>query len=776
MIDRTAATRLQIGDLVLDKGIRQVSRSGVPIDLPKLSYRLFNALVNAAPNVVSHDDLADFVWDGRAISPATLSQRVALVRNALGDDANHPKYIRLQRGQGYHLLQKVEPIDSGDVSSRHSTPSASDAKRNGPARRQRQIRWMSAAIVGAIAIVTAPILIFDLFGKNNAESQRVGEAGPLPPTVAVLPLRNRSTDETDNQFVDSIHDDLLTTLAQVDSLRVISRLSVEKYRGTNMTIREIGEELGVDAILEGGAQRAGNQIRVNVQLVDVETNLHLWARSFDEQMSIENMLSIQSTIAQAVANATRTELSQSIKARLNTPQTTSYPAYVSYHSGVDLLRRRTGATIEGAIEHFKDAIRLDSDFSEAHARLADSYLLLPGYASESPERSLVLALQSARRSINLAPNDGEGIASLAMVYFEAARQNIASIERIDPQPLFEKAIALSPSYVTGYQWYGEFLHHQGRVDDAHAQYQTAMSIDPFSPILNHVYAQALADIGMYSLAEKHFRRAIDIEPGLARAYQGLAALYFADLGRFTDAARMAHRAILLNPTNSTNYALLSNIYLHLGDLEEAERLLNESIRLSPENRSALFVSILLNLRKGQLTAAFSAAEASIESGLKDSLVLGLVSNHYLKLGDTTSALDVFRRTYPVNAVFGPTEITNLDRMYHADYAHALLAAGHRDDANMALERASILIAEGRNANGYRNFVRQAEIAVLRGEFESAIQSLQRAFDAGWRRHAFYTLERDPKFDSVRDLLAFQKISRAVSEDMTLRLSELRGAR
>ncbi len=193
-------------------------------------------------------------------------------------------------------------------------------------------------------------------------------------SIAVLPFDNRSALEEDEFFVDGIHDDLLSTIAKIGSLKVISRTSVMEYRDTNKKIPVIAKELGVANILEGGIQRSGNQVRINVQLIDAVTDEHLWAEIFDRELTAENLFAIQSEISQNIANALKTVLSLEEKTRINTRPTDNLQAYDSYLRGRQLMATREAAKLEQAVEEFNKAVELDPQFALAWVGVADATL------------------------------------------------------------------------------------------------------------------------------------------------------------------------------------------------------------------------------------------------------------------------------------------------------------------------------------------------------------------------------------------------------------------
>ncbi len=212
-------------------------------------------------------------------------------------------------------------------------------------------------------------------GLTAALSESLGDK-----SLAVLPFENRSNREEDQFFTDGIHDDLLTTIAKIGSMTVISRTSVMEYRGTIKKIPQIAQELGVANILEGGIQRSGNQVRINVQLIDAVTDEHLWAETYDRELTAENLFAVQSEITKKIADALQAELSTGEQLRIDARPTDNLQAYEAYMRGRQLMDTRIGANLKLAIEEFKKATEIDPMFALAWVGVSDSLDLSIGWA------------------------------------------------------------------------------------------------------------------------------------------------------------------------------------------------------------------------------------------------------------------------------------------------------------------------------------------------------------------------------------------------------------
>ncbi|MFU8831838.1 MAG: winged helix-turn-helix domain-containing protein, partial [Wenzhouxiangella sp.] len=378
----------------MDAGTRCVTRGGSEIDLPKLSFDLLAALIEAAPNVVSPDQLMETVWTGLVVSPETVTQRVKLLRDALGDDPQEPRYIALVRGAGYRLIAPVRrpAEDQAAPGSRATVPAV-----------------VLAAVLIAVAAVASGLIYRGDWQPQTRLPGVARDAGQTP-SIAVLPFANRSDLEADAFFADGIHDHLLVQLAGIHGLRVISRTSVMGYRDRAISIPEIARELDVGVILEGAVQRAGEQVRISVQLIDGRDDRNLWAETFDRPLSAANVFAIQGEISRAVADELKVSLLPAERARLDRPATLSLAAYDAYLKGRAEMNRFTEAGLNGAVARFQAALTEDPQFTLAYIGLAEARMLQQRFLLLNRELAVQLAESSLARALAIDPALPEALA------------------------------------------------------------------------------------------------------------------------------------------------------------------------------------------------------------------------------------------------------------------------------------------------------------------------------------------------------------------------------
>lgn len=370
--------RYRFDDLTLDVGQCKVWREGSAIPLSKLTFDLLRALVEAAPKLVTHDELAQHVWGPRRIvTPENLAQRLMLLRQAIGDPADRPRYIEGVRGHGYRLIPRVlvetEPAanDASRAQGSSDTP-APPAREAEPRRRTSTRRLYAAAIVGAA--LAAGLAAFFL-------RQSSAPVGPL--SVAVIPFANLSASEEDQYFAFGLHQEVINQLVKLSDLTVMSRTTMMRYADGSKTPREIARDLDVETVLEGSVRRAGQTVRVAVQLVDPRNDTNLWTETYDGDLAnVADILAIQGNIATNVASALAARLSIQEQSRLAKVPTTSGTAYGHYLAALAADQSSSPEGSARALEELRRAVAIDPEFALAWATLSYTLSVAPTWLPE----------------------------------------------------------------------------------------------------------------------------------------------------------------------------------------------------------------------------------------------------------------------------------------------------------------------------------------------------------------------------------------------------------
>ena len=338
-------------------------------------------------------------------------------------------------------------------------------------------------------------------------------------SIAVLPLVNRSGLQEDEYFTDGIHDEILTRLTRISALSVRGRTSVMQYRDSPKNLREIGQELNARYLLEGGVQRAGGTVRINLQLVDAVRDEHLWAETYDQQLTVENLLEVQSEVALRVVEALNAALTAGEAERIVARPTEKLEAYDNYLRGRHFWNQRSPAAFDSAIRYFNQAILLDPDYARAYAALAETYVLLPEYGGPSIPEVLPFAKAATERARTLDPRLAE--AYTVSGYIKA----VFEWDREAAELNYLRAIELDPDYATAHQWYSELLAQKRRWDEALAEARRAVELDPLSPAANMTLGSFIAYAGNPGDAIPVLERALGIAPEMAVATYLLASAH-----------------------------------------------------------------------------------------------------------------------------------------------------------------------------------------------------------------------------------------------------------
>jgi TolB-like protein/Tfp pilus assembly protein PilF len=389
----------------------------------------------------------------------------------------------------------------------------------GAANRRRV--WLLAAVGLVIsALAVGGYWIWHPWRKVPTASEAPTATMPAirEKSIAVLPFENFSEDKANAYFADGIQEEILTRLAKIADLKVISRTSTQRYESKPGNLSEIAKQLGVANILEGSVQKAGDTVRVSVNLIQAASDSHLWADTYDRKLT--DIFAVESEIAKTIAETLQAKLTGTEKQIIAEKPTNDATAHELYLKGRVLWARRSGDNIPKAIVFFEQAIERDPNYALAYAGLADSYILLPAYTSTARRDALPKAKRAAIKALQLDDNLAEGHNALGLALALADLDFEGSIKE------FQRAIALNPNYATAHHWYGNGpLIALGRFDEAIAEGRRAIELDPLSPIINADQGANLIVARRYDEAIAQLRKTIDIDPTFYYTYSWLGYGY-----------------------------------------------------------------------------------------------------------------------------------------------------------------------------------------------------------------------------------------------------------
>src|SRR5271154_1519519 len=570
----------------------EVRRAGLRIRVQQQPMKLLEILLEHPGEVVTREELRSRVWPSESFGDFDQALNIAIgkLRSALGDSAESPRFIETLPKRGYRFIADVSVVDT-DARPKRQEPVGGELPATDPGHTiqgaglavvaERRL-WPTRRVIIALALVI--IISLSILSVWLFRSRATAPTGIR--SIAVLPLENLSGDASQNYFADGMTDELITDLAQISALRVISRTSVMVYKGARKPLPQIAHELNVDAVVEGTVLRSGDQVRITAQLIDASTDKHLWSQSYEGEL--RDTLALQNRVASAIADQIRINLTPQEQAALKNVKVVNPKAYESYLKGRYFWNKRTADGLKVALAYFNQAIEEDPKYAQAYSGLADTYALLGDwqYAVMTPKEAYPKAKAAAIKALELDSALGEAHNSLAFVLdgfdwdFEAAGKE------------FQRAIELSPGYATAHHWYAWHLSLLGRYDEAIAEMRKAENLDPLSLIINADLAELLVLAHSYDESIRQSHKTIEMDPNFALAHNQLAQAYL-QKHMNEDAVAELQNAVQLSGGSPTAIANLARAYVASGKRSEAVKLLNDlKKRSNPVSSHASEIAVI----------------------------------------------------------------------------------------------------------------------------------------------------------------------------------------
>ncbi|MFL6518955.1 MAG: hypothetical protein ACJ8NS_01925 [Chthoniobacterales bacterium] len=467
-----------------------------------------------------------------------------------------------------------------------------------------------ASFILVLTVCAAALLGYQVFrSKPTIQSSEVTN---LPAkSIAVLPFESLSEDKANAFFAEGVQDEILTRLAKVADLKVISRTSTQRFKSAPSDLREIARQLGVTNILEGSVQKSNDQVRVNVQLINALTDSHLWAEIYDRKLT--DIFSVESDIAKTIAETLQAKLSGSEKAAMSTKPTANSEAYELYLKGRFFWNKRTAEDLPKSVEYYNQAIEKDPNYALAYAGLADAYGLYPDYGVGASAEFYPKTREMAMKALSLEPTLGAPHAALGLVFTAFDRDFKKAIAE------FDRAIELDPNYATAHQWKTTPLSALGEFDRAIVESKKAIALDPLSLIANSDLAFNYINAHRFDEALAQSRKVLEIDANfhVVRCYLG-AALQFQGkqaeaLAEFRKAAAAAN--------DPFTQALLAQAYARNGLPDEAQQILARLEERSPAQFVSGWNIAVIRLALGDKDGALTALETAIDQHAPEILTI-----------------------------------------------------------------------------------------------------------------------------------------------------------
>src|SRR5262245_57991239 len=546
------------------------------IKLQEQPFQILAFLLEHAGEIVTREQLRQELWPADTFVDVDNSVNAAInrLREALGDSAESPRFVETLPRRGYRFVAPVTEVKNaggGSASSianpvAHAQPDA--IWLNGSKARKSWGKFAFGLGISATFVVAASIWAWQRWQVRTSALQ----ASPHISSLAVLPLENLSGDPSQEYFADGMTDELIGDLAKIRGLQVISRTSAMRYKGTNKPLSEIASELRVDAVIEGTVLRSGARVQVRAQLIRAATDRHLWSETYERDL--RDVLALQSEIAQAVAREIQIKIMPAERARLTTNRPVNRKAYDDYLQGRYLYwNRRTEENLHKAISFFQSAVKEDPIYAPAYVGLADcyNYLGTEQISAMPPIDARRRAEEAANKALEIDNEMAEAHASLGFVKHFNWDWTAAEQE-------FKLAIELNPNYAYAHDCYASFLVSKGRTEEAIAETNRAQELDPFSLAISVKRGFILENARRYDEAIEQLRRVIARDQNDYQAHWFLGHTYAAS-GRFEEAIAVSEKAAALSRTPGA-LGFLGMCYGLAGRRAEAKKILNELLELN----------------------------------------------------------------------------------------------------------------------------------------------------------------------------------------------------
>ncbi len=560
---------VKFGVFEVDLTAGEVRKAGMRQKLAGQPFQVLQALLERPHEIVTREELRQRIWPGNTFVDYELALKKAVnrLREVLGDSADSPHFIETIPRRGYRFLGTLEVAEQ---------PNAFLATTLLPKRMK-----IPGALTASLALVLIAALLIG-FNVDKLRTRIFARSRSLEiRSIAVLPLQNLSNDPNQDYFSDGITDALTTELAQIGSLRVISRTSAEHFKGRGETLAEIGRKLNVEAIVEGSVTRSENRVRITAQLIDVQTDRHLWARSYEREL--KDVLAMQDEVARDIAGEIRINVTDRQRTNLQAPVQVDPQAHEDYLRGRYWWHRRGRENELKGLQYFEQAVQVDPSYALAWSGIADSYIVMAHHGGLPPKDAMPKARAAALKALQLDSSLAEAHTSLATVKLSYEWDYVAAENE------FTRAIELNPNYATAHHWYAHYLAIERRFPEALNEIQKAHDLDPYSLVINGFWGRALYYSRDYERASIQFRSMLDLDPSEKPiVYEQLARVY-EQQGDYAHAVEQRRDALMLSGA-AQDAASLANAYATGG----AEAYWRKRVELArrPPAASALDLAIL----------------------------------------------------------------------------------------------------------------------------------------------------------------------------------------
>jgi TolB-like protein/Tfp pilus assembly protein PilF len=451
-----------------------------------------------------------------------------------------------------------------------------------------------------VVIIAAALSVGLFFVGRFAVPNWTLMSGLPEKSIAVLPFENLSRDPDNAYFADGIQEEILTRLAKISDLKVISHTSTQRFKSSPDNLPQVARQLGAANILVGSVQKSGDAVRVNVQLIKAVNDSHVWAETFDRKLT--DIFSVESDVAKAIADQLRAHITRQEEQIIAAKPTKNIEAYDAYLRGRYFWNKRTSDGIKHATEHFQLSVERDPNFALGYVGLADSYIALTFYNFAAPHEAMPKAKESAIKALALDSTLAEAHASLAHILMNYD-WNWSAAEKE-----FKHSMKLKPDYATAHEWYAiHYLTATSRLEEAVQEMKKALELEPASLVMNTFMGATLYYAGRYDEAIDHCRRTIEMDPNFAVGHWHLGLAY--EQKQVLDAATEEFKkAISLSGGSPLMRAALGRAYAEAREKHEANKMLDELNELAKQQYVSAYEVATMYVALGNNEQAFQSLE------------------------------------------------------------------------------------------------------------------------------------------------------------------------
>jgi len=594
-----SGSKLRFDAFEVDLHSAELRENGVPIRLQDQPFQVLRVLLERRGEIVTREELKRTLWPADTFVDFDdgLNTAIKKIRDALGDSSEQSRYIQTVPRRGYRFVGPIELPST----AQHSLTEASSSAQSAPW--WRQLRLAVYGVVGLLALLAVLVGV-----KADGWRSRLSlySAPARIESLAVLPLADLSHDPEQGYFADGMTEALIANLAQVKSLRVISRTTAMHYKGTNETLPQIAGELNVDGVIEGTVQRSGNRIRVTAKLIRGQSETPLWAKVYERDL--QDVLVMQNELAQAIVKEIKVNLTPQERRRLAEARPINPEAYDAYLLGNFHAAKRNPAAIDKAIEYFQKAVRIDANYAQAYVGLANAYEEREIWGGTGLGTSAERVRANTLRALELDDDLAEAHELLGWIYFRYDWNWLAA------ESEFKAAIELNANLPSAYQQYAYYLLVMGRHEDAIATVHHAVELDPLSPWYVCEEGRVLHRARRYEEAVTRYQRALELDPSFLPAILRII-----------------------------------QAYEQLGNYDAALTYVQKSRELLGDKRASLLASVRLYALMGKRSEAIEFLSALEKNGALENDMAGLAAA-YVALNNPDRAIRVFDKGFEERSI------------------------------------------------------------------------------------------------------------------------------